>query len=210
MPALGNPWLVRTQRLLLRVLSEEDRREFVRMHEVSADLHRPWVPLMTPGQTFDDLFRTNLAKAIQGQQDGGECRLVAYLAEGRMAALVNLVRITRGVFHCAYAGWAVNAEIAGHGYCTEAVAGALDYAFAPPPLGLALHRIQANIIPHNRASVRVAEKNGFRVEGLGLKYLQIAGQWQDHRFYAKLTDEHALRYLKTASAAHPPAAGASA
>ena len=162
---------------------------------------------MTPGQTLDDLFRTNLAKAIQGQQDGGECRLVAYLADGRMAATVNLFRISRGAFHCAYAGWPVNAEVAGQGLCTEAVAAALDYAFAPAPMGLALHRVQANIIPDNVASVRVAEKNGFRAEGLGLKYLLIAGQWQDHRFYAKLTDEHVLRYLPPeSSAAAPPAA----
>ena len=206
MPATANPWLVRTSRLSLRILGEEDRGEFVRMHERSVDLHRPWTPLMTPGQTFNDLFQTNQNKSIQGQRDGGECRLVAYLADGRLAATVNLVRITRGVFQCAYAGWAVNAEFAGQGLCTEAVGATLDYAFAPAPVGLALHRVQANIIPHNMASVRVAEKNGFRAEGLGVKYLQIAGQWQDHRLYAKLSEEHVLRYLTAAS---PPAEGAS-
>ena len=89
----------------------------------------------------------------------------------------------------------MNAELAGQGYCTEAVAGALDYAFAPQPAGVGLHRVQAAIIPHNIASIRVAEKNGFVREGLCRRYLQIAGAWQDHALFAKLADEHVLRFL---------------
>ena len=72
----------------------------------------------------------------------------------------------------------------------------LDFAFAPPPTGIALHRVQANIIPNNAASVHVAQKCGFRLEGTAKRYLKIAGEWQDHAMYAKLAEEHTPVFLK--------------
>ena len=59
---------------------------------------------------------------------------------------------------------------------TEAVRAAADIAFTD----LDLHRIEANIMPRNGASLRVAEKAGFYHEGLALKYLRINGVWEDH------------------------------
>ncbi len=47
-----------------------------------------------------------------------------------------------------------------------------------------LHRVQAAIMPHNVASIRVVEKNGFRPEGLAERYLEIDGRWEDHLIYA--------------------------
>jgi [ribosomal protein S5]-alanine N-acetyltransferase len=54
---------------------------------------------------------------------------------------------------------------------------------------LQLHHVQAAVIPRNRASVRVLEKAGFRREGHALRYLQIAGEWEDHDLFALLADE---------------------
>jgi ribosomal-protein-alanine N-acetyltransferase len=49
--------------------------------------------------------------------------------------------------------------------------------------------VQAAVIPHNTASIRVLEKTGFREEGLARRYLQIAGIWQDHKLYAVTAEE---------------------
>ena len=68
----------------------------------------------------------------------------------------------------------------GRGYCTEALSGAMTFAFDL----LQLHRIQAAIMPRNAASIRVVEKNGFRREGLAERYLLIGGRWEDHAIYA--------------------------
>jgi ribosomal-protein-alanine N-acetyltransferase len=59
---------------------------------------------------------------------------------------------------------------------TEAVKAVVDYGFNT----LALHRIEANIMPRNIASLRVVGKLGFINEGLSKKYLKINGQWEDH------------------------------
>ena len=53
-----------------------------------------------------------------------------------------------------------------------------------------------SIIPTNTPSIRVAEKTGFRREGLARRYLKIAGEWQDHGMYAKLADEHMFTFLQ--------------
>lgn len=43
------------------------------------------------------------------------------------------------------------------------------------------YTLEANIMPRNRASLKVVEKLGFYNEGLATKYLKmINGKWEDH------------------------------
>ena len=65
---------------------------------------------------------------------------------------------------------------------TAAVAAAGD--IAKDELGL--HRLEAATLVHNVASQRVLEKNGFEAYGTAREYLQIGGQWQDHRMYQRI------------------------
>lgn len=104
---------IRTPRMLLRVLCAEDRAEFIRTHEVSAALYRPWLPARAPGDTLDALFERELARATMGAEQGVHLRLVALLPDGQIAGFFNLGEIVRGVFQNAYASWSVNAEVAG-------------------------------------------------------------------------------------------------
>ena len=53
-----------------------------------------------------------------------------------------------------------------------------------------LHRVQPAVMPRNAASQRVVEKAGFRHEGLAVRYLRIAGAWEDHDLYAITVEEH--------------------
>ena len=48
---------------------------------------------------------------------------------------------------------------------------------------LDLHRVQAVTLPHNAASQRVLERNGFERIGFAPRYLRIAGRWQDHDLF---------------------------
>jgi ribosomal-protein-alanine N-acetyltransferase len=155
----------------------------------------PWFPLRMPGETFNDTFDRTLAKQTKGSVDGSEFRFVGFTRDEQLVAFFGLMQIVRGAFECGVASWCVHSDYTRKGICTEGVTGVLDMAFAAPPVGLGLHRVQANVIPTNTASVRVAEKAGFRMEGLGRNYLRIAGEWRDHVFYAKLSGEHQIRYL---------------
>jgi ribosomal-protein-alanine N-acetyltransferase len=188
--------VIQTTRMKLRRLAAEDRAEFVRVQEISRPAMARWSPKRPEGEALDDVFTEQFAKAERGYADGTEFRMVGILPDGRLAGFFNLFQIVRGAFHNAAASWGINAEVARQGLCTEAVTAMLDFAFAPEPLGLGLHRVQANIMPANAASLRVAEKAGFRREGLGKSYLKIAGQWEDHILCAKLAEEHVFVFLR--------------
>jgi ribosomal-protein-alanine N-acetyltransferase len=193
MPALLPPLTLRTPRLVLRPLAADDRAAFVRAQEVSSALWEPWSPAADV-DSAEALFDRQLARTLSGLETGKDLRLAAFLDDGRLAALLGLNEIVRGAFQNAYAGWRVAADVVRQGIGTEAVAGLLDIAFAEPPCGAGLHRVQANIIPENTPSLRLAEKVGFRREGFARAYLQIAGQWRDHVMFAKVAEEHVTVY----------------
>lgn len=131
--------------------------------------------------------------------EGQEERLSARAAEnrdGRAAAyaifevdrdlLLGTVEITdiiRGPFQSGFLGYWIAHRGAGRGYATEAVRRVADYAFKE----LSLHRLEANIMPRNVSSIRVAEKAGFRCEGVSHSYLKIAGRWEDMLRYVRLS-----------------------
>src|SRR4051812_25718310 len=127
--------LIVTPRMRVRLLRPDDRREFVRVSELTRPLAERWSPLMGPNDTFEQLFETQLERASKGLSDGTEYRFVGELPDGRIAGHFNLFHIVRGVFLSAVASWGVNAEVSGQGYCTEGVAALLDFAFAPEPFG---------------------------------------------------------------------------
>jgi len=62
---------------------------------------------------------------------------------------------------------------------------ALAYAFAH----CELHRVQAAVIPRNTASLAVVRRVGLRPEGTALRYLRIAGLWEDHEIFAATLED---------------------
>lgn len=180
---------VQTERLLLRPLTPSDRDAWMHLYERNENHLRPWSPVKTG--SWNEMFDDVLDKADASDQ---HLKCVGELPDGGIAGLFNLNQIVRGVFENAYAGWLLGADHTGRGYATEAVTALLDVAFSPSE-GLGLHRVQANIMPENDQSVRLAERVGLRLEGRAERYLNIAGGWRDHLMYAKTAEEHRLRYL---------------
>ena len=176
--------------MLIRPLQADDETEFLRVHEVSRAHFAPWLDEATP----EERLESELLKIQSSRERGNQARLVGEFSDGRIVGFFNLTEIVRGVFQSAYASWYVNVEFKEQGYGTEGVRALLDMAFSKSR-GLGLHRVQANVIPENAASIRLARKVGFRREGLAERYLCIAGRWQDHVMYAKTSEEHLFTYL---------------
>ena len=68
---------------------------------------------------------------------------------------------------------------------TEALQLGLRHAFRV----LDLHRVEANIMPGNRASIALVKRAGFRREGYSARYLKIAGHWADHERWALTVED---------------------
>jgi ribosomal-protein-alanine N-acetyltransferase len=118
----------------------------------------------------------------------GEAAHAPFSAE-RVGTFEEMFAIVRGVAEYANTGWSANLEVEGRGYTSEGVAALVDVALSPPPRGLGLHRVQAGIMPRNAASLGVARRVGFRREGLALRYIRIAGEWEDHELWAITAEE---------------------
>ena len=94
----------------------------------------------------------------------------------RIIGSISLDNIIRGPFQSCFLGYKLDKDELNKGYMTEAVEKIVEIAFN----NYGLHRIEANIMPRNIASIRVVEKLGFYNEGLAKKYIFLNGKWEDH------------------------------
>ncbi|MEO3944305.1 GNAT family protein [Gorillibacterium sp. CAU 1737] len=95
---------------------------------------------------------------------------------------INLFHVMRGALQSAIVGYVLDKSQNGKGYTTEAVQLIVNYGFNE----LTLHRIEAGVMPHHLASIRVLEKAGFHKEGIAQKNVKINGKWEDHQVLAIL------------------------
>ncbi len=109
---------------------------------------------------------------------------------------VNLFNVVRGPRQSAGMGYWLDEAHGGRGHATAAVRLACQAAFAH----LGLHRLEPAVMPRNARSARVLEKAGFRREGRAVRYLEIAGVWEDHDLFGLTSEEHGAR----APLAEPP------
>lgn len=126
-------------------------------------------------------FRTYLAKS---RTPAAACRLIWRRADDTLLGAININEIVRGFFQSGYLGYYVGAAYAGQGYMTEALQLMLRFAFRR----LKLHRVEANILPNNHASLALVRRAGFRHEGRSPRYVKIAGRWRDHERWALLAE----------------------
>jgi ribosomal-protein-alanine N-acetyltransferase len=167
-----------TPRLLLRMLDESWAREVLAYFDRNRAFLEPWEPSRPEGFYTRKAQAEHLAADLTAMDAGQMVRLWIFRAEEPETVIgsVALNNIVRGCFLSCQMGYRLDAELTGHGYMTEAAGCLTDFAFDT----LGLHRVEANIIPRNIASLRVAEKIGFQNEGVSPKYLKINGRWEDH------------------------------
>lgn len=130
--------------------------------------------------------REVLEKELGDREAGRGYRFYIQPAERphHIIGVIGLNNVVWGAFRSAFLGYKLDRDYVNRGYMTAAVSMLVDYAFQE----LHLHRIEANVMPRNHASLRVLEKNGFVCEGLSRYYLQINGVWEDHVHMVKLND----------------------
>lgn len=103
----------------------------------------------------------------------------------KIIGTIGLNQIVFGCFCSCYLGYKLDRQLLNRGYMTQAVKCISKMAFTE----LSLHRLEANVMPRNRASLRVLEKCGFQNEGLAKAYLKINGIWEDHLHMVKLNEQ---------------------
>lgn len=185
----GQPVVLATDRLLLRTIGE-DQAAAVRDYFARNDtFRRPW----SPAPPDDFLTPEHQAQRLAGEAAaalaGQAYRLWLFPREAAPAdqpiGFVGVSNIVRGAFQSCHLGYEIDGAVGGRGLMTEAAGAVVDWIFAE----LGLHRIEANIMPRNARSIRVAQKLGFIWEGRSPRYLRIAGAWETLDHYVRLAPD---------------------
>ena len=172
-----------TKRLFLKAadpLLAEELAAFYRRNQVFL---APFEPQRTPA-FFTAPYQASLLKNEQSdmaQKTAFRFYLFLKDAPSTLIGSVGLNNIVYGAFCSCFLGYKLEGSLRGQGYMPEAVASVVNWAFTKG----GLHRIEANIMPRNKPSLRVVEKCGFAPEGLAKNYLQINGVWEDHLHMVK-------------------------
>ncbi|MDW4905423.1 GNAT family protein [Streptomyces sp. ADMS] len=164
----------------IRPFTYEDGAEFIARVRESRELHHPWLaPPASPdayasyaGRLIEDPARAGFLVCEKG-------------AGGAIAGFININNIVQGGFLCGALGYGAFAHAAGRGLMGEGVDLVVRYAFGPP---LRLHRLEINVQPGNTASIALARRCGFRLEGFSPDFLYIDGAWRDHERWAITSD----------------------
>ncbi len=167
-----------TSRLKLRMLDEKNAPQVLDYVVRNEQFLFPWEPLRTPDYyTLErqwELLRFDQSSMALEQLL--KVWLFKQAEPNRIIGSIALSNIVRGAFQSCHLGYKLDGEEVNRGYMEEALRAVVSIAFEE----LRLHRIEANIMPRNGASLRLVEKLNFQPEGLARKYLKINGKWEDH------------------------------
>ncbi|HWB19084.1 MAG TPA: GNAT family protein [Phycisphaerales bacterium] len=171
-------------RVFLRGISINDVNEYIALRRRTHAFLKPWEPKPPRGIDFNG--QSGFQRMLKGRRSPS-CRrfFVCRADDGCIMGSIGLNQIFRGPFQSCVMGYWIGKEFTRQGYMREAVLLALRHAFH----ALKLHRVEANIVPDNHASLALIRSCGFRFEGLAKNYLQINGRWRDHEHWAMTLED---------------------
>jgi ribosomal-protein-alanine N-acetyltransferase len=142
------------------------------------------------GEPLEDALRRRIANAEAECRSGRALLLIATRRDRPLGAVlgdVHFSNVVRGAFHACHLGYKIDRDAEGQGLMSEALRGALAFAFGE----MGLHRVMANYQPANERSGVLLRRLGFMVEGYARDYLHVGGAWRDH-VLTSLTNERWL------------------
>lgn len=176
-----------TDRLILKTLDNSYSKMVLDYYNRNKDFLKPW-EVEKRDIFYTQQFQYNqLERDLYDIKNGNLIRLWIFKKEDLSKTIGNISfsNIIRGHFLSCHLGYKLDADELNQGYTTEAIEKCIDIIFDE----YKLHRIEANIMPRNSASIRVTEKLGFIKEGFSRKYIKINGKWQDHIHMVLLNDK---------------------
>lgn len=175
-----------TERLILRSLGIKESSLLFEYLNRNRDFLEIWEPKREDDfYTIDSIENLMKTEIENSANKNGLSLYIFKKGEDRIIGNIKLNNIVYGVFLSCFAGYKLDKDEQGKGYMTEALGEIVRIAFDK----YKLHRIEANIMPRNKASIRVVEKAGFIKEGTSKKYLRINGKWEDHDHYVILNED---------------------
>lgn len=169
--------LLETPRARIRLAEVTDASKLLRYRLANRIHLAPWEPLREAQYyTLEHCITTIADGRNNAAQDRGYPCMVFDREGETILATFSFANLVRGAFQACHLGYGVAAHMQGQGLMREVLQTGIAWAFGE----LRLHRIMANYMPRNERSARLLASLGFEREGYAKRYLQIAGQWEDH------------------------------
>lgn len=167
-----------TERLILKVIDKNYAESVLDYYIRNKAFLEEWEPVKSEAFYTIEYHKRELDRELINIENENCLRLWIFKKDDpeKVIGSVAFNNIVRGAFLSCFLGYKLDSCEINKGYMTEAIQKAIDVIFNE----FGLHRIEANVMPKNKRSLRVLEKLGFYNEGLAYKYLRINGIWEDH------------------------------
>lgn len=178
-----------TSRLNLRVLSNKHKyaRQVLDFYNRNRDVFDKYEPTRPQNFYTEKYQATVLNCEYQMFVHTQNMRFWLY-EKGYPDTIIGTIcfyNITRSIFQHCCVGYKVDQKHWNRGYAKEALSYMIPQAF----LELDIHRMEAQVMPDNEASIHLMESLGFQREGLCRQTAKIQGIWADHLLYALIRDD---------------------
>ena len=164
-----------TQRMLLRAVVPSDRDALFALRSdprVMRHIARPIAKTLDDASKLMDVFRESLETKI------GIVWAMTLHGDAKLIGTVGLWRIV-AEHHRAELGYLLAPSLWGRGLTQEASSAVVEHAFEK----FRFHRLEACIAPENAASIRVAERLGFKREAHFTQNFHFEGAFLDTLVY---------------------------
>ena len=179
------PPVLRNAAIEMRTPETSDYEAWADLRLRSREFLTPWEPVWPSNDLTRAAFRSRIKRYWRDIENDAAFPFFIFSAgERQLLGALTLSNVRRGVAQAASLGYWIGAPFTRQGLMTSAIGLAMGFAFDH----LQLHRIEAACLPSNAASIALLARCGFEREGLAKRYLKIAGLWQDHLLFARLSD----------------------
>lgn len=178
--------VLRAERVTLRPPEMDDFESWAALRRESEAFLEPWEPLRARDHLSNRAFRERVYWAARAISEARAYPLFMFRqSDGALLGAITLDNLRRGPSMSITVGYWIGERHARRGYMREGLDAVCEYVFRD----LDLSRIEAACLPENTPSRALLERCGFKYEGVGQNYLQIAGRWRTHVLYALLRED---------------------
>ena len=173
-----------TERLVLKVLNPVFVPIIVEYYRRNKAHHEKFLPAFDNFAFTEEYQTIRIWTEFDLMVDDSAIRFYIFHKEDfhykKIIGDVSIFNIIRSAANSCGIGFKMDESESRKGFMTEALKKVIDYIYNE----LELYRIEANVMPSNKASIKLLEKLGFKQEGIAFSYLKISGKREDHLRYS--------------------------
>lgn len=178
-----------TKRLILKILTPDKCNSVLRFYHDNRQIFEALNPITPENYYTTDYQRSSLKLEYQRFLNGESVRYFVFLKScpDKIIGTISFSDIKRNFTRSAIVGYRFDSRFHHNGYAAESLQKTIYVMFTEENI----HRVEAYIQPGNISSKKLADRLGFRYEGICYSHTLVQQNWQDMERYSLIsTDLH--------------------